>query len=457
MSVRGSGIFGNREDLLRIAGLLSSAPFDFFVKCMLGRFAHPQFDNGAISKTPVPKGFPRSASAFEIPVQRSFLLKRSLHTTDELSHSFLLPNLLRDRIGEFDPEGYERELSHLQRKIDDIAFKLYGFDKSDSAAITEPLTGEAGLDPEDSSEDIEDRDLDVKSDDHLDQHNMLLSWCVGVAFGRFDWHLATGEHDAPPEPGPFDPLPARSPGMLPEEAPPFHAHPGILVEGFGDPHDLSRLIEDVLATVNHPAPDNVRRWLRRDFFSYHLKNFSKSHRKAPIYWPLSTTSGNYTLWLYYPALTDQTLYTAANDFVAPKLEETSRLANALRSRADRSPEEERQLEQLQDPEVELKELQDELLRLAPTWKPNHDDGVQITAAPLWRLFRHRPWQKVLRETWAKLEKGDFDWSHLAMSYWPERVREKCKTDKSLAIAHDLEDLYVEPVAKSAKPRRKKSA
>jgi len=72
--------------------------------------------------------------------------------------------------------------------------------------------------------------------------------------------------------------------------------------------------------------------------------------------------------------------------------------------------------------------------------------VQITAVPLWPLFRHKPRQKVLKDTWAKLEKGDYDWAHLAMAYWPERVREKCKTDKSLAIAHGLEDLYVEPEA-----------
>ena len=45
---------------------------------------------------------------------------------------------------------------------------------------------------------------------------------------------------------------------------------------------------------------------------------------------------------------------------------------------------------------------------------------------------------MLKDTWAKLEKGDYDWAHLAMAYWPDRVREKCKTDKSLAIAHDLE-------------------
>jgi hypothetical protein len=35
------------------------------------------------------------------------------------------------------------------------------------------------------------------------------------------------------------------------------------------------------------------------------------------------------------------------------------------------------------------------------------------------------------------------------------VREKCRSDKSLAIAHDLEVLYVEPPAGASKGRRKK--
>ena len=42
-----------------------------------------------------------------------------------------------------------------------------------------------------------------------------------------------------------------------------------------------------------------------------------------------------------------------------------------------------------------------------------------------------------------------------MNYWPERVREKCKTDKSLAIAHSLEDLYIEPEAAPKKTRGRK--
>ena len=40
----------------------------------------------------------------------------------------------------------------------------------------------------------------------------LVSWAVGVAAGRFDVRLATGERGWPAEPGPFDPLPVRSPG-----------------------------------------------------------------------------------------------------------------------------------------------------------------------------------------------------------------------------------------------------
>jgi hypothetical protein len=28
-----------------------------------------------------------------------------------------------------------------------------------------------------------------------------------------------------------------------------------------------------------------------------------------------------------------------------------------------------------------------------------------------------------------------------MNYWPGRVREKCKADRSLAIAHGLENLF----------------
>jgi hypothetical protein len=167
---------------------------------------------------------------------------------------------------------------------------------------------------------------------------------------------------------------------------------------------------------------------------------------------VATASGGYTLWLYYPNLDSQTLYSAVNEFVEPKLEQTGKELAKLRNKGnERSRDDDKAMEALQSLERELVELRDTLLQIAPTYRPNHDDGVQITAAPLWPLFRHKPWQKLLKETWAKLEKGEYDWSHLAMSYWPGRVREKCKTDKSFAIAHGLEALYEPPPASATEP------
>jgi hypothetical protein len=444
------------KDLLSLLTITTSRPFHYLVELQM---CFGSYEVGVIQRTPVPDLTQKDRAELAILARRAWSLKRTLDTDNETSHAFVLPSPLLSRImpDGFDPTAIEEEIAGIRRIIDDVAFLLYGLDLGDRVIIeswNRKAVGSAStIDIAQQISDDEDTDEDNPQYIVMDGAKALLSWAAGVAFGRFDIRLATRERLPPPEPEPFEPLPLKSHGMLPDDEPSFHVHPGILVEASGHPHDLSRLIEDVLARVDLTAPEDVRRWLQREFFPHHLKQYSKSRRKAPIYWPLSTASGGYTLWLYYPALTDQTLYIAANDFVTPKLEDTCRLAAALRTRTDRSRDEERQLEQLQDLEAELKELQDELLRLAPTWNPNHDDGVQITAAPLWRLFRHRPWQTVLKETWEKLEKGEYDWAHLAMAYWPNRVREKCRTDKSLAIAHDLEDLY-EPLPEKPGARRR---
>jgi hypothetical protein len=382
--------------------------------------------------------------------RRAWSLNRTLDTITETSHSFILPATFRSRLGDYDPPAIAAELTRIQAEIDAIAFDLYGFSETDRQATLGQIDVEEVNDSEGDNEDEETNEPEAPAVD------ALLSWAVGVAFGRFDWRLATGERSAPSEPDPFAPLAAKSPGMLPDGAEPFYAHGGILVDDQGHPHDLAHLVEEVLGRVDMPVPDDVRRWLQRDFFAFHLQRYSKSRRKAPIYWPLSTTSGSYTLWLYYPSLNSQTLYITINDFVEPKLKQVGADVTALRNKgAARSRDDENQFEILQAFELELIELRDTLLEIAPGYQPNHDDGVQITAASLRPLFRHKPWQKILKDTWAKLEKGDYDWAHLAMNYWPERVREKCKTDKSLAIAHGLEELYVEPEVKPKKTKARK--
>jgi hypothetical protein len=453
-SVRGYCAFPLEGEEPSTLAIFNSAAFDYIYKTALGRFGYPEFIVGILQVMPRAQASVEMTSRLGLLADRAWSLKRTLDTVEETSHAFLLPSAIRAYLEDYVPPAIEAELFNIQAEIDDIAFDLYGFSDADRAAA---LGSSGTVDEDDGVEgpdDSEDDDAAVA----VDQSDSLLTWAAGVAFGRFDWRLATGEREAPPVPDPFDPLPAKSPGMLPDGAEPFHAYSGILVDDQGHPNDLARLIEEVLARVDVPVPADMRRWLQRDFFPLHLKQYSKSRRKAPIYWPLSTSSGSYALWLYYPSLTSQTLYSAVNDFVEPKLRQVSRDAATLRDKgAARSRDDERTFEALQTLELELIELRDTLLQIAPTYRPNHDDGVQITAAPLWRLFRHKPWQQILKDTWAKLEKGDYDWAHLAMTYWPDRVREKCRNDKSLAIAHDLDHLYEEPAATAAGTRGRKKA
>ena len=453
-SVRGYCAFPEDGQEAKTLAIFNSAPFDFLFKTALGRFGYPEFIVGILQIMPWARSSDAQGQRLAELARRAWTLKRTLDTVEETAHAFVLPAILRVRLADYDPPAIEAELALIQAEIDAIAFDLYGFSEADRVAVHDSQ-GTANQIRATPKRAMTRTTKTVPLP--IDQTADLLSWAVGVAFGRFDGRLATSERAAAAEPEPFDPLPAKSPGMLPDGEVPYHVHAGILVEDQGHPHDLARLIEEVLVRVEMPVHEDVRRWLQRDFFASHLQRYSKSRRKAPIYWPLSTTSRSYTLWIYYPSLTSQTLYTAINDFVEPKLQQVCTEEMALRNKGlARTRDDEKLFEALQAFELELIELRDTLLKLAPTYKPTHDDGVQISAAPLWPLFRHKPWQKVLKDIWAKLEKGDYDWAHLAMKYWPERVREKCKTDKSLAIAHGLQDLYVEPAPKPKKKGSRKA-
>ncbi|MBP9202686.1 MAG: BREX-6 system adenine-specific DNA-methyltransferase PglX [Kofleriaceae bacterium] len=71
------------------------------------------------------------------------------------------------------------------------------------------------------------------------------------------------------------------------------------------------------------------------------------------------------------------------------------------------------------------------------YAPDLDDGVMINSAALWPLLE--PQWKDPRKWWKELAcadgKKDYDWSHLAARYFPDRVDAKCKVDPSLAVAH----------------------
>jgi len=182
-----------------------------------------------------------------------------------------------------------------------------------------------------------------------------------------------------------------------------------------------------------------RELVSRRFFDLHLSASTAYRRQSPIYWQLSTGSGSYSAWLYYHRFTQDTLYRVLRDFVEPRIQEAEREQFELESQVGLSGDAANVLQQAHTLLQDLRLFKNELELVAPLWNPNLNDGVIINHAILWRITPHIPWQKKCEECWDKLVKGDYDWAHLAFHLWPERVIRKCTTDRSLAIAHGLEE------------------
>lgn len=287
----------------------------------------------------------------------------------------------------------------------------------------------------------------------------IISNLLGVAFGRWDIRSIMDSSLIPDFGDFFDPLPFMPVVSLsgkPNNYPLDFPEDGLFIQDNRHPRCICKAIENVVFKIwgkggndilfelsdigNYP---DLQEFFTKPagFFDFHYNRYTKSHREAPIYWPLSTQSGSYIVWVYYPRLNDQTLYKIVNDFVKPKREDVQNEIRQLQNNPNLDNKGKKELLDKQEFLHELQVFEKELVRVANLpYKPNHDDGVLITAAPLHNLFRHNKWHKSTEECWKSLEKGEFDWAHMAYSIWPDRVRKKCKNDLSMAIAHGLEEI-----------------
>ena len=468
----------NQVDLLALLAVCDSSTFRFLVALQT---TFGKFEVGVIQRTPVPLIDEESAKYLSGRCARAWSLRRSLDTRTEVSHAFVLPALLQVEGGSLAMRadawagrvrGVDSELAAIQAEIDERCFDLYGIDEADRGGIGEGLAGAV------ESSDAEDAEVDLLVDDGGDVDGAadasglaaeLVSWAVGVAFGRFDVRLATGARELPGVPEPFDPLPVCSPGMLvggdglpvavaPSGYPVDFPVGGVLVDDLGDSRDLTGAVRTVFdrvfgmsadalwdeaAALLDPRSHGLRAWLRSGFFDHHLKLHSKSRRKAPILWQLGTPSGRYSVWLYAHQLTEDSLFQLQHDVLAQKLAyEERQLTSLVQSSGGSASAKERRTIEAQEAFVEeLRVLLEEVRRVAPLWKPTLDDGIVLVMAPLWRLVPHKPWQRELKKKWEELAAGKYDWAQLAMHLWPERVAPKCAKDRSLAIAHGLEDVF----------------
>src|SRR5204863_9287100 len=99
----------------------------------------------------------------------------------------------------------------------------------------------------------------------------------------------------------------------------------------GHADDVAARVLAVADRVRLDAPENFRGWLAKEFFPLHIKMYSKSRRKAPIYWQLATPSASYSVWLYIHAFSKDTLFSVQNHYVAPKLAHEQRRLESLTS------------------------------------------------------------------------------------------------------------------------------
>src|SRR6185503_5029266 len=65
--------------------------------------------------------------------------------------------------------------------------------------------------------------------------------------------------------------------------------------------------------------DYFRKPASGGFWTDHIKQYSKSRRKAPIYWLLRSSKGNYAIWLYYHRLDKDILFKVLLNYLEPKL------------------------------------------------------------------------------------------------------------------------------------------
>ncbi|MEO8285042.1 MAG: hypothetical protein ABI670_01235 [Chloroflexota bacterium] len=389
-------------------------------------------------------------------------MKRSLDTVNDTTHIFILPallqvggNTLAQRAGAWQVRVNEANgrLAEYQREIDDIAFRLYGIEGEDRRAIEESLGGGAqGAGVEVEAEQEAPTEEEAEAEVPADAHGLvasLLSWAVGVALGRWDVRLATGERPLPELPDPFAPLPVCSPGILTgEDGLPLRTAPkgyplqvdwdGLLVDDSEHPDDIVRRVRDVLDLLWGERADSIEREAcdilavkeLRDYFrdpkrfwDDHIKRYSKSRRKAPIYWLLQSPKRNYAIWLYYHRLDSDILFKALNNYVEPKLNhEERRLAElqAERMSAGASGKDAKRLEKEIDRQeallADVREFRDRLERAAKLYLvPDLNDGVILNIAPLWELV---PWKEP-KAYWEELLKGKYEWSSIG-----KQLREK---------------------------------
>jgi hypothetical protein len=467
------GIFSNagqagfvpRDELLATIGFMSSEICSLLVSLSQGRTGDAaQFEVGLIKRLPW-LGLNEGTLASRLRSRAMEICNAKRHTLEgnELSHVFVAPHALlgpvgslRDRLAAAQTrlDGHGRTTTDAASDLSLAALEAYQLRPEDAEALVSLVDSEempAGTDEDaDDSGDSTEESCDLGAADHRSLVTDLISYSVGAVVGRWDIRFATGAKPWPELPDPLEPLPSCSPGMLQGDGLPLRETPtsyplaidweGLLVDDPDHPDDIVRRTRDVLEliwgtqagaiekeTCDILGVRELRDYFRKtgggSFWDDHVKRYSRSRRKAPIYWLLQSDKKNYALWVYYHRLDKDLLPKALVNYVEPKIrwaeDRLKELRTAQTAAGDTGREAKRlgrEVEKLDDFVSELKDFKDKLRRAANRHLvPDLNDGVVLNIAPLHELV---PWKEA-RTYWNKLLAGEYEWSSIS-----KQLREK---------------------------------
>jgi len=439
--VKGSSAFP--ENIPLVLGLLNSSFANYILNLINPTVS---YQVGDISRLPIAIG---TSSTLKNLVETAIRTSRCWSEEDETTFEFVMPPPW--------PEGTEQivkrtaELNEIECNIDDEIYQLYDISDHDRKLIEVELNGSIRFDLSDEDPDVDTDFSIIESLQSFTQDvlaGQYLSYSIGVALGRFKpWVSDSLGRGCFP-----DPVNHKLRGLSCSD--------GLLVMDKGHPDDISKRTLEVLSAmlsetgaqeVVRAAQRNegdtielLRQYVARDFFKLHIKQY----RKRPVYWFLQSPKKKYGIWVFHERLTKDTLFRVRSEYVQPKIRLLeSQIADIQNRVTAAEGKEKRRLEREMTPFHDIvddvREFERRLKYISEVrgYTPHIDDGVVLNMAPLWDLIPS--WQAEPKKAWQELEAGKYDWSYQAMDHWPKRVTEKCKTNKSFAIAHRLLNLYDE--------------
>ncbi len=483
--VSGSCAFPNSTDsILQLLATLNST-VSAYILGLLNPTMH--FQVGDLSRLPIPSTASIALSSFVTHATRSVKLQSA---QDETTYDFLASP--RWATGLQDLAISQARLAELESQIDDEVYRLYGISDEDRAAIEAELrSDQSSVDSEKSDEGDEATEVEeAETATTMTWQELAVRWvsyAVGIVLGRFKpgvagelgsavyrrEDFAIGSLPAPDEaefnllvgrPERFAYIDANDgrhlfPAEVEVKLRALADSDGIVVLDDGHPDDLPAKVETALELMlgergaaevveaisgetvgaNQSVRPLLRKFLERDFFSkWHVKWY----RKRPIYWLLQSPRKLYGVYLFHERITKDTLFVVQRKYLDAKIALTRQtLAEKRAEAAKAGPARERRAYNKEADEAEklLADLEEFAKRLKAVtdrgYDPDLNDGVILNLAPLWEVLP--AWSKEPQKYWEGLQRGDYDWAHIAMKHWPERVKAKCKTDKSLAIAHGV--------------------